>query len=291
MTWLLHQSWPDGRTLLVLARLPNLPTVWSNCLAAWLLSDGGRAGRLLWAMTGATLLYLAGTFLNDYFDQDFDRQFRKDRPIPTGQATALTVLMLGVGSLVLGVLVLLFLARSAPTSTLLLAAVIALYNVVHKAATLSPLLIAACRLLLYFVAGSTAAAGLSGFAIWCGLALAAYVAGLSYLARKESLRGPVRRWLLVPLATPIVLAWFANAQEYRHTAVWLGLLLVLWLYPSVRHALHETEPKLRLAVSGMLPGIVLVDLLAVAGQSAPVTLLFLTLFAAAVVARKFLPAS
>jgi 4-hydroxybenzoate polyprenyltransferase len=291
MTWQLHPSWPDGRTLLVLARLPNLPTVWSNCLAAWLLSDGGRISRLFWTMIGASCLYLAGTFLNDYFDQDFDQQHRRDRPIPSGRASPSSVLSIGIAALALGTLLLLVPARAHPVFTLLLVAGIGLYNAVHKATTLSPLMIAACRFLLYLVAGSTAATGCSGLALWCGLALAAYIAGLSYLARKESLRGPVRRWLLAPLAAPVALAWFANAQEYRHTAVWLSLLLALWLFPFLRLALRESEPKLRLAVSGLLAGIVLVDLLAVAGHSAPVTLVFLAFFATAVLAQRYVPAT
>jgi len=164
--------------LLVLARLPNLPTVWSNCVAAWLLSDGGEAARLLWAGAGASFLYLAAAFLNDFFDQDFDRQHRRDRPIPAGRATSISVLRLGVAWLVIGIAILLLFAHANLVLTLLLVAGIGVYNAIHKATSLSPLLIGACRFLLYLVAGSTATAGLSGFAIWCGLTMAAYVAGL-----------------------------------------------------------------------------------------------------------------
>jgi hypothetical protein len=32
------------RTLLVLGRVSNLPTVWSNCLAGWWLGGGGNFG-------------------------------------------------------------------------------------------------------------------------------------------------------------------------------------------------------------------------------------------------------
>ena len=34
------------RTLLVLGRASNLPTVWSNCLAGWLLGEGGHVVKL-----------------------------------------------------------------------------------------------------------------------------------------------------------------------------------------------------------------------------------------------------
>ena len=66
------------KALLLLGRTSNLPTVWSNCLAAWLLAGGGLAEtadiqRFVWLNVGATLLYLAGMFLNDAFDVKFDR--------------------------------------------------------------------------------------------------------------------------------------------------------------------------------------------------------------------------
>ena len=70
------------RALLVLGRVSNLPTVWSNCLAAWWLAGGGTVERLPFLLLGATLLYTGGMFLNDAFDADFDNQYRKERPIP-----------------------------------------------------------------------------------------------------------------------------------------------------------------------------------------------------------------
>src|SRR4030095_6179699 len=89
---------PSFRTFLILARASNLPTVWSNCLAGWLLGGGGDwlevaiprvrgAGvRLNFAILclGATFLYTGGMFLNDAFDADFDRHFRPERPIASG---------------------------------------------------------------------------------------------------------------------------------------------------------------------------------------------------------------
>ena len=72
------------RTLLVLGRVSNLPTVWSNCLAGWLLGGGGEWPRFAVLGGGATLLYEGGMFLNDAFDADFDAQHRRERPIPSG---------------------------------------------------------------------------------------------------------------------------------------------------------------------------------------------------------------
>jgi len=62
------------RTVLVLGRGSNLPTVWSNCLAAWLLGGGGPAKYFAQLLAGTTLLYTGGMFLNDAVDADFDRR-------------------------------------------------------------------------------------------------------------------------------------------------------------------------------------------------------------------------
>ena len=285
------RSWPRGRTLLTLARLPNLPTVWSNCLAAWLLSGGGPVGRLLWACVGTSLLYWGGTFLNDYFDVDFDRQHRTDRPIPAGHISASLTGQLGAAGLAAGFLALVAGAHASLLATLLLIASIVVYDVVHKATELSPVLIAICRFLLYLVAGSTARDGVSGIAIWSAFAMAGYVGGLSCFARREAIRGPIRRWPIALLTLPVGLALISNAGEYLQIAAWLSVLLALWVLPCLRHALRDTNPRIGLTVSGLLAGIVLVDLLAVAGQSVGVALIFGALFLTALLTQRYIAAT
>src|SRR5262249_53072219 len=75
------------RTLLVLGRVSNLPTVWSNCLAAWLLAGGGPWSRLGLVALGSSFIYTGGMFLNDAFDIEFDRKHRPERPIISGEAS------------------------------------------------------------------------------------------------------------------------------------------------------------------------------------------------------------
>ena len=55
--------------------------------------------------------------------------------------------------------------------------------------------------------------GVNGWPIWCGVALAFYVAGLRFVARRESFRGPVPFWPLLLLAAPVFLAMLMNAGE------------------------------------------------------------------------------
>src|SRR5688572_33059243 len=98
---------PSFRTLLVLGRVSNLPTVWSNCLAGWWLAGGGNLVKFPLLVFGVTLLYVGGMYLNDAFDADFDRQHRKERPIPSGAIAEALVWKLGALGLVLGELCLL----------------------------------------------------------------------------------------------------------------------------------------------------------------------------------------
>src|ERR1035441_4725165 len=94
------------RAFVILGRVSNLPTVWSNCLAAWLLAGGGPWLRFAILCLGSTLLYTGGVFLNDAFDVDFDGKYRPERPIPSGQISDRMVWILGCGFLGLGCLLL-----------------------------------------------------------------------------------------------------------------------------------------------------------------------------------------
>src|SRR5207247_84954 len=108
-------SWgvPILRTLLLLGRISNLPTVWSNCLAGWIISGGGELARLLLVCIGTSSLYVGGMFLNDAFDADFDRQHRPERPIPSGAISRSAVWQWGFFWLLIGVIILCLVGRLA----------------------------------------------------------------------------------------------------------------------------------------------------------------------------------
>ena len=85
--------------ILILGRVSNLPTIWTNCLAAWVVNRYASSDLLVlgvyseatlppwqtlgWLLLGASLLYLAGCTLNDAFDQKFDERHNPHRPIPS----------------------------------------------------------------------------------------------------------------------------------------------------------------------------------------------------------------
>lgn len=279
------------RPLLVLGRVSNLPTVWSNCLAGWWLGGADNFRNLPFLFAGLTLLYVGGMYLNDAFDADFDRRHRRERPIPSGAISRSLVWRCGFGLLLLGNALLFAINLTAGALGAVLALNILLYDAVHKAVPLSPLLMGACRLWVYVIAAAAGARGVNGWAVWCGLALALYVVGLSFVARVESTRGPVKYWPLLLLAAPIGLAFLMNTGAYREPALLLSLMLTFWLLRSLRPLLWSSPPNIGRTVSGLLAGIVFVDWIAVAHTPREWSLVFLGLFFAALLGQRYVPAT
>lgn len=279
------------RSLLVLGRVSNLPTVWSNCLAGWLLGGGGEWTRFSWLCIGATFLYTGGMLLNDAFDADFDRQHRRQRPIPTGAVTEREVWFSGFILLIFGMATLFWMGTTTAILTLLLIGCILIYDAIHKAIAFSPLLMAGCRLLLYLVAGSISINGVTGLAVWSAIALAAYIVGLSYLARKETSRGPLRNWPNYFLFVPILLALLVNDGGHQPKAFISSFVLAAWILWCLRHTFWKPQRNIGFTVSLLLAGIPLVDWLAVGGGMQPISLVFVALFFAALLFQKFIPAT
>jgi hypothetical protein len=279
------------RTLLVLGRASNLPTVWSNCFAGWLLGDGGPLSGLFLLWLGATCLYTGGMFLNDAFDVEFDRQHRPERPIPSGAISRGEVWGFGVGWLILGLVLLAFFGTHTTLLGLLLVASILVYDAVHKAVAFSPLLMALCRFFLFLTAASASETGVTGLAIWSAFALGIYIVGLSYVAKSESTRGPVRYWPACLLAAPLLLAYIVNEGDYKRRSLVLSALVAFWILRNLRFSYWSADKNIPRTVSGLLAGIVLVDLLALAGGSPGVAFFFLLLFAGTLLFQRFIPAT
>jgi 4-hydroxybenzoate polyprenyltransferase len=229
-------------------------------------------------------------FLNDAFDASFDRQHRRQRPIPSGAISEQLVWIIGGSLLIAGTLPLLFLGFTPAILTILLVAAILLYDAVHKAVAFSPVIMAACRFLLLLVAAGSAEDGITGLALWTAIALAGWIVGLSYVARRESIAGPLAIWPLLALAVPVVLATFVNNNEYRLRGLWLSATLVVWAVLCLRHTFTQVQRNLGRTVSGLLAGICLVDLLAAPPNPGSV-IAFIGCFFAALLFQRFIPAT
>ncbi len=283
-------SHPSARTLLVLGRVSNLPTVWSNVLCGWLLAGGGSFPILLLLGLCTSALYVGGMYLNDAFDAAFDRQHRRERPIPSGAISEARVWQIGLTLLGVGASPLLWLGLDTALFTVLLVGCILLYDAVHKAVAFSPVIMAGCRFFLILVAASAGHAGVTGLSLWTAIAMAGWIVGLSYVARRESLPGALAWWPLMAMALPVLLALLVNNGEHRFRGIWLSALLVAWAALCLRHTFTRVQRNLGRTVSGLLAGICLVDLLASPPHAAATAGLLLC-FSAALLLQRFIPAT
>ncbi len=302
------------RALLVLGRVSNLPTIWSNCLCGWLLGKGYTGSESLdwWVFAmlviGASGVYLGGMYLNDACDVAWDSEHRPERPIPSGVIHEKAVWAIGIGLMAGGMFFLCLPGGMTALLALLLFNMVLTYNFLHKRLSWSPGLIALCRLLLILMAASyghvnTGSSApffqmpVAGLATWTALALFAYVAGLSVLAKAESEPGEKQYWPVALMLIPVGVAMLANPGEMRGDAIILSLILGLWMLRSLRttYWVEKEKRDVGRSVSGLLAGIVLVDLLAVMPvvprEEWALAAIFLCCFGLSLAAQKFVPAT
>ncbi len=298
-------SYDCFKALLLLGRVSNLPTIWSNCLASWLLAGGTLLEttdlqRFSWLIVGTTLLYLAGMFLNDAFDVRFDKEHRTERPIPSGAISAKAVWVWGIIQMVIGLGCLVWIGPVVAVCAFALAGSVLWYDWIHKRITWSPLIMGLCRLSLYVLAGVVAAesptASLGLPVILSALALWGYIVGLSNIARHEATGGNVNSWpswlLVLPLAIAFTLpGLLVDGEVNWNRLIIAACLYSLWVGRSLLFSFKVMIPQHGRTVSGLLAGIVLFDFMLAANQEIHMGAVFLGLFALALLFQRYIPAT
>ena len=131
--------------------------------------------------------------------------------------------------------------------------------------------------------------GVTGESIWKGLALACYIIGLSCLARKETAPVRIQYWPCILLVAPVCMAaLFDDGPDQRAASV-CSILLLLWIGWTLFQIFGREHPNVGLAVSRLLAGIALVDMLAVADWSH--SAIFPVWFLLALLMQRFIPAT
>src|SRR5262249_16503950 len=152
-----------------------------------------------------------------------DARERPQRPIPAGQISAGLVWKFGVGVLCLAVAILTTTGIEAGLLGAGLALTIVVYDAFHKGNLPPPLVMGLCRALVYCTSAA-AAEGVSLVVIIAGLALLAYVAGITYAARQENFDRVGNLWPLLVLAAPLLVA--APALRLGALAILVYLALI-----------------------------------------------------------------
>ncbi len=268
------------RAWLELARISNLPTVWTNVTAGWLLAGGAQAEpRLAWLLLAGSLLYTGGMILNDAADARYDAQHRQERPIPQGRVRPGMAWSVGLGLMAIGAASAVLLAKAHLGITSALVACILFYDLYHKPWSGAVWVMGACRVLLFLMAVSAEEPW--HFHQAQALILGSYIVGLTLVARQEAKKAtvplPSRLLAMGLLAIPALPpAWqTVNLALKRMTVLGdfsqlLPLLLpglfALWVLNALR-VMRRGGPAIGQAVGLLLAGIPLVDALAVSQVS------------------------
>ena len=261
------------RVALQLGRISNLPTVWSNVLAATVLSGAPpRASLLAGLALALSFFYVGGMYLNDAFDREIDARERPERPLPSGRVGPREVFTVGFGLLFLGVAVVVLMARLGPSpgsarpalvAAAGLGALIVAYDLHHKTNPMAPLLMALCRGGVYVT--TAVALGRLTWPVLQGAAVViAYLIGLSVLAREERGVGAAVPWGLALLWIPL-LAEGGRGRGWGPTVATLAFLI--WTARAVSLLTVWRGGQVGPAIGALIAGISLVDARLIAGRA------------------------
>jgi heme O synthase-like polyprenyltransferase len=262
---------------LQLARISNTPTVVSNSVAgAVVVSAAPGAGDVALVAVAMALFYTAGMILNDVLDVGIDRRERPERPLPSGRVSIRAALTVAIALLVAGEIALAIVGWKPAVAGLGLVALIVLYDAWHKGNALSPVLMAACRAMVYVIAALAVAGSVSGELWGAAALLLVYVVGLTQVAKAEG-SGIAARWPIVAVLLPAAY-W---AKELPDAAV---ILLIAAFLIWAGYALWLVLEKRQIGpgVVRLIAGIAIYDALVVAGSGGDAVALGVCLAAFAV---------
>ena len=269
---------------LKLGRVSNLPTVWTNTVAAIVLAGAAVTSTATPALLAAmTLFYLGGMYLNDAFDADIDARERPERPIPAGDIARTTVFIVGYFLLAAGLALLCLAAFQSPEHTgvwpgvsgVILTGAIVFYNWHHKGNVLSPVVMGLCRLLIYVSVGFCFAVVLPLPLLIGAVLLFSYLIGLTYVAKQENLGEVKNLWPMLFLAAPVIYGGVLSSEAWPTLAYWVifvvAMVAALWL---VRRRQSGDIPR---AVVSLIAGMSLLDAILISGAGEPGIALFAVL--------------
>lgn len=285
------------RPWLELARISNLPTVWTNVTGAWLLNGGALADWCLgWLLLAGSLLYSGGMVLNDAADLKYDREHRKERPIPSGKVKSGMAWLAGLAMLGWGASFARQQGGADEWTVIWLVLAILFYDLYHKPWPGAVWVMGACRVLLCLMAASAAVgAGWLGHnpqVLVCAGALGAYIVGLTMVARMEGKGGPSSKLAaffakgLLYMPGIAAVAWLVNPVHFKKVVILgdlqpLAPLVLIFIFAAMvaraTRLMRQGGAEIGRAVGILLAGIAVVDALAVMRVSLPLAVGFVVL--------------
>lgn len=277
---------------LSLARISNLPTVWTNLLTGlalgWIIRalndikspQPGFTETLLDAwplLPGVSLLYIAGMILNDICDVKIDREERPERPLPSGRVRVSVAMAVTLGLCLLGVGLVATNGWFTTGIAVALLACIVGYDLIHKRTAWAVILMGLCRSLVYllavaWVAGPETFSPTIVVALPVVFAMGLYTVLITVIARGEASQRPwqqrlsrVLAWVMlaIPVALSGLYLYLIVNPVYPILIGAMLILVVLWLVRSIM-LLQSKPAKIGPAVETYLAGFCLLDALLLA---------------------------
>ncbi|HVJ46945.1 MAG TPA: UbiA family prenyltransferase [Luteolibacter sp.] len=265
------------RALLATARIANVPSVVSNvwvgiAVAAafqrWEYPGPFLLHTLLLCLSGICL-YIAGNFLNDWHDRDWDAKNRPERALPSGLFAPGKYLLISIILGLIGLASALIVSVVSSVIALIILILIVIYTRWHKRAVWAVIPMGLCRAFLPIMGFSAFAAiqPLLGapventIIVFHATALLIYIAALSLGARYESSANPSKTALLISKSALVFSGILA-------AAVWASLSLRSALIGLIPFAVWMTicltryRRPIPVHVSALLAGIPLLDAIA-----------------------------
>ncbi|QTN31360.1 UbiA family prenyltransferase [Akkermansiaceae bacterium] len=247
--------------LLSTARIANVPSVVSNLGVGVLLGSVESGADFSWPwllMVAAVLFYVAGNFLNDWADRDWDIANRPERALPRRLFWPHEYLNFASAGIAVGMILAGIHGWGAVIVSAVLVSLIALYTKIHKTAAWSVIPMGLCRACLPVLGYVAMRGSIAGPALLPALALLLYIVVLSMSARWESraeVPGEMKhRSMLLLAATgliaavlPILIMPNVGWVGLVPFSIWMALCLTKYQSPVPSH------------VSALLAGIPLVD--------------------------------
>ena len=273
--------------LLATSRIANVPSVVSNVFTGMMLgvllheNTPQNFSITLPTILVACCLYVAGNFLNDWHDVEWDRMHRPERAIPSALFPRWSYLLVSLVLFSAAGAIALSLSKTVFLVALGITVLVIAYTLLHKKTTASIWLMGACRAGLYLLGWAAMDERFRnldlhnyGWAWWSHLLLFAeilffpmtglccYIAGISLLARFESrLDAPanVKMMATILLLSPCLThtcLWvsFAVTRGEIPWVLFAALPFFLWTTMAIRKKM-----ALPRKVSHLLAGIALVD--------------------------------
>lgn len=290
------------RTVLVLGRTSNLPTVWTNVLAGWFLAGGAWDWQIGWLILGVSALYFGGMTLNDAFDVKWDRKHAPERPVPSGAISERGVWVLGIGWMLVGVALVVVFTHAGLGWLAALVAAILLYDWSHKKWSGAMWVMGACRTLVYLVAASSVTIEAPTLAAvgTMGLGLGFYVAAITLLAkgeRKKVVRSSTGILPFLLLLSPLLLVAldFVLRDKFTFQApvsppviIGCGVLFTIW---CIRLGRRRLANNIGHGVTTLLAGICVVDALYLSLVDWRLSLICVAFLPVVRISQRYIPAT